>query len=168
MGKHILVALLGGLLVVGVSAAFAEEPQLTDQEVLQAWGQTQIEVEQITEGKRGLNLLTDEELDQINAAGILDSVTHHFGFGNIGSLNFGETSYGSLHTRNVGDTNTGFGNAGNINTGFGNAGNINTGFGNVGDTNIGFRNTGDFNTGDTNAGAFISGTSNYGIRFFPE
>jgi hypothetical protein len=41
MGKHILAALLGGLLVVGVSIAFVEEPQLTDYEVLQAWGQTQ-------------------------------------------------------------------------------------------------------------------------------
>jgi hypothetical protein len=34
MGRHILLALLVGLLVVGVSTACAEEPQLSDQEVL--------------------------------------------------------------------------------------------------------------------------------------
>ncbi len=126
MGKHIFAALLGGLLVVGVSAGFAEEPQLTDYEVLQAWGQTEIEVEQITEGQRGLHLLTDEELDEINAAGILDSV--HFGLWNIGSLIFGETSYASLNTSNVGSTNTGFGNIGDTNLGFGNDGANNIGF----------------------------------------
>ena len=68
MGRHILAALLGGLLVVGVTTAFAEEPQLTDQEILKAWGQTQVEVEPISEATRhertrGLKPLTDEELE---------------------------------------------------------------------------------------------------------
>jgi hypothetical protein len=75
MGKHILAALLGGLLLVGVSAAFAEEPQLSDEEVLQAWGQAQTEVQQIADAataklKPGPQLLTDEDLDKINAAGL--------------------------------------------------------------------------------------------------
>jgi len=49
MGRLILAILLGGMIVVGVSTAFAEEPQLSDQAVLQAWGQTQMAVEPISE-----------------------------------------------------------------------------------------------------------------------
>ena len=72
MGKHILVALLGGLLVVGVSTAFAEEPRPADQEVLKAWGQIQGEVKVNSDSfrstrMRGLQPLTDEELEQIDA-----------------------------------------------------------------------------------------------------
>ena len=72
MGKPILVALLGGLLVVGVSTAFAEEPQPADQEILKAWGQIQGEVEVSSDSFRStpmreLQPLTDEELEQIDA-----------------------------------------------------------------------------------------------------
>ena len=75
MGKHMLFALLSGLLVFGMATAFAEEPQLTDQAVLQAWGQAQTEVSQLTDtatlgGMRGGQVLTDEDLDQVNAAGL--------------------------------------------------------------------------------------------------
>jgi len=69
-----LVGLLGGILLLGVSPAFAEGPQLSDQVVLKAWGQTQMAVEPISElltpeRTRGLTPLTDEELDQITGAG---------------------------------------------------------------------------------------------------
>jgi len=69
MGRLILAALLGGILVVGVSTAFAEEPQVSAQEVLQAWGQAQMAVEPISEATtqertRGLKPLTEEELEQ--------------------------------------------------------------------------------------------------------
>lgn len=66
----ILAALLSGMMVVGVSPAFAEEPQPTAQEVLKAWGQAQMEVEQFSkattlERTHGLKPLTAEELQQI-------------------------------------------------------------------------------------------------------
>ena len=85
MGKHILFALLSGLLVLGMSSAFAEEPQLSDQEILKAWGQAQQEdVQQISEvtgfkGNQGPQVLTDEDLDQVNAAGlIITNYSTHF------------------------------------------------------------------------------------------
>ncbi len=68
MGRHILFAVLSGLLVLGMSTAFAEEPQLSDQEILKAWGQAQTEVQQLSEATtRGTQLLTDEDLDEIGA-----------------------------------------------------------------------------------------------------
>jgi hypothetical protein len=75
MGRHILAALLGGLLVLGVSTAFAEEPQVSDQEILKAWGQAQTDVQQIADAATpelndGPQLLTDEDLDKVNAAGL--------------------------------------------------------------------------------------------------
>ncbi len=75
--QHMLVALLGGILLLGVSPAFAEGPQLSDQEVLKAWGQSQMEVKQISqpstlEGTQGPKMLTDEELDEVNAGGFAD------------------------------------------------------------------------------------------------
>ena len=73
MGKHILFALLSGLLVLGMSSAFAEEPQLSDQEILKAWGQGQTELTDATKvttlERNGLKPLTDADLDEINAAG---------------------------------------------------------------------------------------------------
>ena len=74
MGRHILAVLLGGILVIGVSTALAEEPQPSDQEVLKAWGQTQMEVQQISETvapewTHGPQLLTDEDLAQVTGAG---------------------------------------------------------------------------------------------------
>ncbi len=75
--QHMLVALLGGILLLGVSPAFAEGPELSDQEVLQAWGQSQMEVQpnsQPSTRKRtqGPQLLTEEELDRVNAGGFAD------------------------------------------------------------------------------------------------
>ncbi len=75
MGKHILFALLSGLLVLGMSSAFAEEPQLSDQEILKAWGQGQTDVQQISEPATlerndGPQMLTDKDLDKVDAAGI--------------------------------------------------------------------------------------------------
>jgi hypothetical protein len=53
--------------------AFSEEPQLTDQEVLKAWGVVSMEVQQMYKPStlEEKQLLTDEELDQINAGGNL-------------------------------------------------------------------------------------------------
>ena len=75
MGRHMLAVLVGVMLVLGVSTAFAEEPQLSEQAVLKAWGQAQTEVAQLTDtakvgGMRGGQVLTDEDLDQVNAAGL--------------------------------------------------------------------------------------------------
>jgi len=72
MGKTILLVLLGGLLVLGMSTAFAEEQQLSDQETLKAWGQVQTDAKQISEAatlqlKQGPQALSDEELDQLTA-----------------------------------------------------------------------------------------------------
>ena len=88
MGRHILFALLSGLLVMGLSTAFAEGPQLSDQAVLQAWGQTQMAAEQVSdpltpEGPRGLKPLTDEELQQIAGAGMPDLVFSTLAFGRM-------------------------------------------------------------------------------------
>ncbi len=74
---HLLGALLGGILLLGVSPTFAEGPELSDQVVLEAWGQSQMEVQPISqpstlERTQGPQLLTDEELDQVNAGGFAD------------------------------------------------------------------------------------------------
>ena len=73
MGKHMLFALLSGLLILGLSTAFAEEPQPSDQEILKAWSQVQTDVEQIakvaTLERKGFKPMTDENLDEITAAG---------------------------------------------------------------------------------------------------
>lgn len=83
MGKHFLVALLGGLLVVGVSTAFADEPQLTDEEVLQAWGQVQTDVKMLADATtpkptREFTPLTDAELQEISGAGVVGGVVPIF------------------------------------------------------------------------------------------
>ena len=71
MSKTILFVLLGGLLVLGMSTAFAEDSQLTDQEILKAWGQAQAEVQDTTEANvTGKQTLTDADLDDIDAAGL--------------------------------------------------------------------------------------------------
>ena len=75
MKMRMLMLLLSGMLVLGVSIAFAEEIQPTDLEVLQAWGHVQPSVEPHLEtvnsvGPNGLTRLTDMELDQIDAAAI--------------------------------------------------------------------------------------------------
>ena len=84
MGKHILFAVLSGLLAMGMSTAFAEEPQLSDQEILKAWGQGQTEVQQLSEAGtlEGKQLLTDEGLDEVNAAGfpVITNQASHFAF----------------------------------------------------------------------------------------
>ena len=72
MGKHILVAVFGSMLVLGASTVFGEEPQLTDQELLKAWGQALVKVEPIslstTPKIRGrIASLTDESLESISA-----------------------------------------------------------------------------------------------------
>ena len=90
MGKTILLVLLSGFLMLGLSSAFAEEPTLSDLEVLKAWGQVQADVQEITVEaileKKGLKPLTDENLDEINAAGAFN-----FGCGAGSVLCFGET-----------------------------------------------------------------------------
>lgn len=75
MVKPILGILLGGLLILGFSPAFAEEPLLSDEQILQAWNQTPTQVEPLMEAAtptrtEGLQMLTDDELDKINAAGL--------------------------------------------------------------------------------------------------
>ncbi|MDX1411503.1 MAG: hypothetical protein R3351_05060 [Nitrospirales bacterium] len=75
MVKHILPALVGGLLVLGVSTAFAEEPQMSDQEILRAWGVVPMAEEPdsasiVTELNPGLTSLSDESLDDITGAGV--------------------------------------------------------------------------------------------------
>ena len=73
MGKTILFVVLGGLLVLGMSPAFAEDPQLSDQEILKAWGQVKTDVKEVAEvaalERKGLTPMTDENLDTITAAG---------------------------------------------------------------------------------------------------
>ena len=69
-----LVSLLGGILLLGVSPAFAEGPHLSDQDVLQAWGASQMEGKPIShpstlKGTQGPQLLTDEDLDEVSAGG---------------------------------------------------------------------------------------------------
>ncbi len=75
MGKHMLTALFSGLLVVGVATAFAEEPQMSDQEVLKGWGVTtgvkhDGAGQLAAELKPGLTPLTDESLEEITGAGL--------------------------------------------------------------------------------------------------
>ena len=77
MIKPILAIMLGGLLLFGFSPVFAEEPQLSDEQILQAWNQNQTNVKPLAEaatsrGTESLQVLTDEELDEINAAGLGD------------------------------------------------------------------------------------------------
>ncbi|MDX1411504.1 MAG: hypothetical protein R3351_05065 [Nitrospirales bacterium] len=77
MIKPILAILLGGLLLLGFSPAFAEEPQLSDEQILQAWNQAPANVKPLAEaapstGAEGLQILSDEDLDKINAAGLAD------------------------------------------------------------------------------------------------
>ena len=80
MGKGIFLVLLSGFLMLGLSSAFAEEPGLTDQAILKAWGQVQTDVQQISEPvtlerNDGPQMLTDKDLDKVNAAGM-----RRFGF----------------------------------------------------------------------------------------
>ena len=75
MSKLMLTALFSGLLVVGVATAFAEEPQMSDQEVLKAWGvPTEVRhdggVRLASELKPGLTPLTDDSLEEITGAGL--------------------------------------------------------------------------------------------------
>ena len=74
MRKHMLTALFSGFLVVGVATAFAEEPSMSDQDVLKAWG-VSVPVEQAPmalymELKPGLTPLTDDNLEDITGAGL--------------------------------------------------------------------------------------------------
>jgi hypothetical protein len=89
MGRTILLVLLGGLLVVGVSAPFAEAPQLSDQEILKAWKQVRTDVEETSEAntpeielamemENGPKALTDEELGQIPGAGVFQLIRSNF------------------------------------------------------------------------------------------
>ena len=76
---HMLVVWFCVVLVLGVSLAFAEDPYLTDQEVLQAWGQIQSLEKTFSDPvtlshTRGHQKLTDEELDKVNAGGFAASV----------------------------------------------------------------------------------------------
>ena len=84
MGRHILAALLGGMLVLGVSSAFAEELQVSEQDLVQTQLNAQLKAQKqlhqlfdatTPEGEtRKPQMLTDEELDQVNAAGYFN---HH-------------------------------------------------------------------------------------------
>ena len=81
MAKHILFALLVGLLVAGVSAALAEEHEPSNLEVLKAWGQDPMEVQGLAQAiSQGARVLIGEELDDINAAGfpIVTNQTSNF------------------------------------------------------------------------------------------
>ena len=49
MGKLIFTSLLGGMLMIGVATAFAEQSQVSGQEVVQAQLKAQPEVQQNTE-----------------------------------------------------------------------------------------------------------------------
>ena len=74
MGKHILVILIMGLLVFSVSAALAEDNQSMDQDMLNAQMEAQGEFQDFiesTDGDRnsGKQVLTDEDLEEVSAAG---------------------------------------------------------------------------------------------------
>lgn len=74
MSRPILAGLLGAVLVFGVWTAFAEEPSMSDQEILKAWG-VPVTGDHVTaplafELKPGLTPLTDETLDEITGAGM--------------------------------------------------------------------------------------------------
>ena len=60
-----------------MSNAFAEEPQFSDQEIVKAWGQAQTEVQEMVPATtKGKQLLTDENLDEITAAGAWGLLTN--------------------------------------------------------------------------------------------
>ena len=77
MGKHIFTTLSSGFLMTGAATAFTEQVQMSEQDVVQAELKAQTEVQQIPDATppartQGPRVLTDEELDQINPAGLFD------------------------------------------------------------------------------------------------
>jgi hypothetical protein len=79
MGKFIITGLLSGILVMGISTAYAGGPLPSELDLLTAQEGVQQTSDFTTiEPKNGPQLLTDEDLDQINAAGF----GFDFGLGN--------------------------------------------------------------------------------------